>query len=278
MKPLALILLFALSTLHAQTHRFFYAIEYKTDSTQTHVQKKTMILDVNPDAVKYYDLAFLEKDSANLRTGDTNTNWTDQIPVTRRRNSDRNLNYQALGLDIYAYYTEDPMKWTLHSDTQTFDGLRLQKATTRFGGRNWTAWFTRELPVNEGPYKFRGLPGMIVLLYDDQKYFKFSLIKNQNLKETYNTANILEVRHGNRPFLTTEKVFTDKSIEHYHDPYQEFRQAMKRSPSSSFDLNGVRYSGNADLTMATREEQKSILRENNPIERDKIINYEGKKR
>jgi GLPGLI family protein len=41
-----------------------------------------------------------------------------------------------------------------------------QKATTEFGGRKWTAWFCEEIPLSDGPYKFKGLPGLIVKISD----------------------------------------------------------------------------------------------------------------
>lgn len=33
-----------------------------------------------------------------------------------------------------------------------------QKATCDFAGRKWIAWFTTEIPIQDGPYKFYGLP------------------------------------------------------------------------------------------------------------------------
>jgi hypothetical protein len=41
-------------------------------------------LDINPKETKYYDNAFLEKDSINKKFNSQNTNWTSQIPVTRK--------------------------------------------------------------------------------------------------------------------------------------------------------------------------------------------------
>ena len=36
-----------------------------------------------------------------------------------------------------------------------------QKATTEFGGRQWTVWFTEAIPFPDSTYKFSGL-GLIV--------------------------------------------------------------------------------------------------------------------
>ena len=47
--------------------------------------------------------------------------------------------------------------WQLTSDTCTIMGYPCQKAVTEFRGRVWHAWFCPSLPVDSGPYKFRGL-------------------------------------------------------------------------------------------------------------------------
>jgi GLPGLI family protein len=64
----------------------------------------------------------------------------------------------------YFSYTEPLEKpdWIIETETAEVAGYSTQKATTRYGGRDWTVWFTPEIPVSEGPWKLRGLPGLIL--------------------------------------------------------------------------------------------------------------------
>ncbi len=79
--------------------------------------------------------------------------------------------------DKFFYY--DSMKlftWQIAADTQTVEGYSCQKAECNFRGRDYTAWFTYQIPISSGPLKFGGLPGLICKLYDNTKSFTFSLI------------------------------------------------------------------------------------------------------
>lgn len=73
-----------------------------------------------------------------------------------------------------AYKYSEPLNsfdWVMEADTATINGYRVQKATCVFGGRNWTAWFCPEIAVSDGPYKFNGLPGLIVKMYDSRNHY-----------------------------------------------------------------------------------------------------------
>ena len=67
------------------------------------------------------------------------------------------------GMDYYLYVDSTAQfRWTLTADTATVCGYPCRKATARFRGRQWEAWYTEELPVDAGPWKFSGLPGLIL--------------------------------------------------------------------------------------------------------------------
>ena len=75
------------------------------------------------------------------------------------------------------YQTEELMEvpaWEMVPDsTQEILGYQCQMATTRFKGRQWSAWFTEDIPLDEGPWKLRGLPGLVLKAYDAKLQFIF---------------------------------------------------------------------------------------------------------
>lgn len=75
------------------------------------------------------------------------------------------------------------LKWLITSETKNYKKYICQKATTTWRGRNYIAWFTEEIPINDGPYKFSGLPGLIVELLDTNKDYHFELLGFEKLKK-----------------------------------------------------------------------------------------------
>lgn len=88
------------------------------------------------------------------------------------------------------YYTCDLLKkpflvndttlnidWILHNDTKQIDGFNCKKATTNFKGRDWEIWYTTEIPISYGPWKFYGLPGLIIIAKEGSDQFWFRLTK-----------------------------------------------------------------------------------------------------
>ena len=62
------------------------------------------------------------------------------------------------------------------TETQTILGHKCQRATCRFRGRDFVAWFAPDIPVRCGPWKFQGLPGLILKVYDTDGLYSFEAV------------------------------------------------------------------------------------------------------
>lgn len=67
------------------------------------------------------------------------------------------------------------IKWELIDESKKISSYQAFKATTTFRGRNYIAWYTPEIKVNAGPWKFQGLPGLILEVTDEDKGVHFNL-------------------------------------------------------------------------------------------------------
>lgn len=84
-----------------------------------------------------------------------------------KSSTDSTLIVYDILVDEPVYYTEkfDEMSWEIGDSTKNILGYECAVATTDYHGRKWTAWFAPEIPVADGPWKFRGLPGLILEVY-----------------------------------------------------------------------------------------------------------------
>ncbi|WP_228443014.1 GLPGLI family protein [Chryseobacterium nematophagum] len=274
MKNIIIVLLLLSTSLIGQTHRFIYEYDFKMDSTSTQKRKANMVLDVNPDQVKFYNYDFVVTDSLNKTKGENNMIWDDTPALTRKRNSTINFNYIMLQ-NMFIVETDNTINWKLSHETKALGGYTLQKATTKFGGRNWTAWFTKDIVLNEGPYKFRGLPGMIFEIYDDKDNFKFSLVKSYKLSKNYETIGILENFGGQKPVKISEAKLVKMMLDNYNDPLHDFKEHYKNNtdPNAHFMVMGIEVKSPEQLKELSDMMQKNIKKNNNPIEIDKAIQY-----
>ncbi|MBQ9362006.1 MAG: GLPGLI family protein, partial [Bacteroidaceae bacterium] len=78
----------------------------------------------------------------------------------------------------YRYETHEPLAkidWTLTEDTLTISGLLCHRATGKLYGKQWMVWYSEEMPSSAGPWKLRGLPGLIVKAEDSEGIHCFEL-------------------------------------------------------------------------------------------------------
>ncbi|MFC0344659.1 GLPGLI family protein [Epilithonimonas hispanica] len=252
----------------AQTHRFLYHISFKADSLSNDYTKKVSVLDIEKNRVKFFPEDFLIKDSIRIKTGNYNYSYENfDYQLIRYNNSGVNINYATIVPLYYSYTTNDNQDWKIVNETKEVNGLQLQKATTFFGGRHWEAWFSLSFPFQEGPYKFRGLPGLIVELKDDKNQFIFQLAKNVNLSSNFDTSFYLENLNEEKPIKISEEAYKKIKIDNFINPLKDFgdQEVLFKDESGNLTKLNVK-----DYTKRT---QDYLRKYNNPIELDKAIYY-----
>ncbi|HFK5570703.1 TPA: GLPGLI family protein [Elizabethkingia meningoseptica] len=270
-----LILLIIGIFIKSQTHRYIYELQFKYDSTEADRAKVNMVLDITPKEVKFYGEDLLVTDSINKKMGSQNKyfDMSGQI-VKRKVNSFENENFISIKFNYYTYKTTDEISWNISGETKKVQGYTLQKATTKFGGRNWTAWFNKDIPFNEGPFKFRNLPGLIFELQDDHQNFIYTLVKNKNLPGIYSTNDFLETFFGSKAVPITEQQKQKLLLEYYNDPFAfERNNFSKNNADWKININGKEIRSIDELNTQTKNMQELIKKYNNPVELDKAMHY-----
>lgn len=262
----------------AQTHRFIYEYKFKTDSTAQDYQSAKMVLDITKAEVKFFPYLQIENDSISKNRGYISTSWNSALPtLSRKLNSFDNVSYYYMS-SYFKMESKDEMIWKLENETKKVGKFKLQKATTDFGGREWTAWFDPEIPFSEGPFKFRGLPGLIFEIGDENQFFKFSLIKSEKVKENYKVPQFTESFTLNNLYPISIELYNKKKMENYEDPLRQMREGFMASQNNpnitnSYEISGVKITSVEQFRPMKADFQKRYRKGNNDIERKFILKY-----
>jgi len=122
--------------------------------------------------------------------------------------------------------------WKISKDTLSFSGLKCQKATASFGGRNWIAWFAPELPFPNGPWKLNGLPGLIIDAYDEKKevVFQFAGFETVNFKPEDKKHISDNEKHLNTDLMGNEIRIPAKAIKVSFAEFKRLKDARNADP------------------------------------------------
>ena len=233
-KTLIFLTLYAGSFFQSQTNRFTYELQYRKNPSQQYLTT-LMNLDISPGSVKFYDKGFADYNEKNKNANQQISRYstkTDQV-VERKPDSFKNNWYRDF-FDYFVVKTNDEMKWQIIQEIKEYNGYKLQKASTDFGGRTWNAWFSNEVNIQEGPYKFRGLPGLIFILEDTDQNFVYKLINNEKLTTDYDTQDFVETHYGKPAIQITNEKFNKYIEDIYQNPTRIFSERIKSGEKSNF--------------------------------------------
>ena len=130
--------------------------EYK-DSIESTPQGRAVSRQLLNDAIKRYSET---KDESAMKA----VVYQTFLYIFRSTSDNTMTVYDRAGSLEYGVYTEPlgEIQWEISDSTKSVLGYDCIKATANYHGRNWTAWFAPDIPLQEGPWKLTGLPGLIL--------------------------------------------------------------------------------------------------------------------
>lgn len=194
----------------------YYNYRYKIDSTdKVNVYKELMVLAINGNESVYKSYNKFKRDSIvenDLKKGIYEINFG-KLPkvhiyhqVYYNKKNDSLRIFDKIVSKEYTYKPEKNVKWILGKEKKKIGEFDCQNAHCYIGKRKFEAWFTTAIQLNEGPYRFKGLPGLVVQVYDEKKYFQFDLLGIKNVEMSIN-FNIKAINSTEEKFLKLRSNF-----------------------------------------------------------------------
>jgi len=199
-----------------------YSLSYQQDSLTPHfTRQEDQILFIGKHVSMYLsrNAYNFEKNTRNLNLGAGLQEYLYTRPAIPHNliRIYKNLPKGKLTFTDYVspntFKFEEPLNlfdWKLSGDTAIIHGYKVQKATCDFGGRSWVAWFCPEIPYSDGPYKFNGLPGLILNVHDSRNHYVFEFLSIEKPKEE------LMIEYLERDFVETTKQNYFKALDAFN--------------------------------------------------------------
>jgi Protein of unknown function (Porph_ging). len=142
------------------------------------------------------------------------------------------------------------LSWEIKPESKEILNYVCQKAESQFRGRHYEAWFAPELPISSGPWKFRGLPGVILEVRDFENHYAFEAIG---------------IEQADSPILFPEKKYVKAS----RKEIEKIKKRMNDDPMGY--INNAFPKGNVIVKFKDQDGNtldKPPVRPYNPIERE----------
>ena len=222
--------------------RAFYRKQYRDTPSNPREYRWIQLLQIGNKHQAYVNYGELRADSiwnasikAGKSKGEFQSEWSaarkESLPDTKLlfdRSKGRLDAYDKVFIDPYHYSEAIPsLQWRLEKGDSTVLGYPCHKATTRFRGRDYVAWYTEEIAYPYGPYKFGGLPGLITCIYDTQCEYIYTLV---GFEQAPSADYIYERALIHWLFETKREVFA-RLLRQYHEQPTLFKSDLVQPAS-----------------------------------------------
>ncbi|SUX43909.1 GLPGLI family protein [Chryseobacterium indoltheticum] len=256
MKLIVIFFLFYFSSFYGQSHiRFIYEYKIVKDSSKKNdITKKIMYLDISDNVSMFYDNEEYQNDSILTAINEISSMNSDK--VLKKYPSYSISLISSLQGNSYQVSDDRLQKWKITDEKAVMLNYQAQKAEINFGGRKWIAWFSSEIPIPDGPYKFHGLPGLIIKIEDlsSSHSFKLIAVEKKYCERKFNFKNSIAINYIK---------FKKLNKEYRENPLKNLMNVEVISTQDGLDNNEFK-------KKMLKYKKDKILRNNNVIELDLI--------
>lgn len=266
-KLTVLILILLSNYFYSQNFKIDYEMNYKIDSLSGEDAHKNMVLLVNGENTKFFSSTQMKNDSLNIENetkgANNNLRYDYDFMIINDSENDQIIRFKLLNRDLYkATDSRVLFNWKIENETKKIGTYVCQKATLNYCGRHWEAWFTKEVPLNKGPYFFDGLPGLIIYIKDQKENYEFIF---SGLQKRLIDINYMALK----PLPVNKNQMKEVQKNYYYDPYREMKSGKMLVVYQDEKGNTIK----PNFKELTENEQQRIRKNNNPIELCEAIKY-----
>lgn len=160
-----------------------YSTTLDTLNTETPRRTQTMSLLIGDGVSRYCSFLTVISDSLVMNNEEAipekyirQYTTREQAQVYKFPKDGRLVHTDMLAMYFYRYEEElEPQDWIVTDGTKEILGYECHSAECEYRGRRYIAWFAPAIPVSDGPWKFHGLPGLIMEVADDRGHYSFRI-------------------------------------------------------------------------------------------------------
>ena len=133
-------------------------------------------INLHNDSIVAYELNNTDESvlAISNRSGERTYKSGDYQTILKNYPEGRTQVQSRVFFDRYLYEEDSPVfNWQLEKEESEWLGYKCRKATCTFRGRHYTAWYVPDIPLSNGPWKFTGLPGLILRVSDARGDYVF---------------------------------------------------------------------------------------------------------
>jgi GLPGLI family protein len=228
----------------SQNYKVTYSVSFSPsiyDLSKTAKERTTLIIYHNKKSI-FASENFLKKDSISALLDKGIINSREVIGnskaifktlfnsfIIKDYDQKKDIVFSRFSFSYYKYTQKKELIWILLNDTLKIHNYLCYKATTKFEGRDYVAWYAPEVPISDGPYKFSGLPGLIIEISDTEKHYNFKLEKLG--------------KYLDKPIESP--YFEPKSLDISYEKFKIIDKEYRENPLKQLSDRGVKLEGEA---------------------------------